>query len=80
MQYQNQQAPRASQLIRAAIAAAGRSPAVARRFGLSVQAINAWTKRGYVPAEKITPLCEMGGYAVQPMAILEAITRERSAA
>lgn len=78
MQYQ--QHPRASQVIRAAIAAAGKAPAVAKRFGLSVQAVNAWAKRGYVPAERIQPLCEMGGHAVQPMQLLEAITREREAA
>jgi hypothetical protein len=78
MQYQNQ--PRAAQLIRAAIAAAGRSPTVARRFGLSVAAVNAWAKRGNMPADRIVPLCEMGGHAVQPMQLLEAITREREAA
>ena len=80
MQHQQDPNTSASQLIRAAVTAAGRSPAVARRFGLSVAAVNAWVKRGYLPAQHIKPLCEMGRHAVKPMQLLEAITREREAA
>lgn len=72
--------PTARQLILAAIAAAGRSPIVAERLGVSQQAVHAWARRGYVPAERIKPLCALGGFAVQPDQLLDAMTRERGAA
>lgn len=68
----------ATQLIKAAISAAGRSPLVARNFGISVAAVNQWAARGYVPAERIKPLCALGNHAITPDQLLDAITRERT--
>lgn len=80
MQHQTAAPPSASQLIRAAIVAAGKAPEVARRFGVTAAAVNAWGARGYLPTERIKPLCEMGRFVVTPDQLLEAITRERQAA
>lgn len=77
MQY-NLQTPSARQLIKAAIAAAGRSNVVAKSLGVSQQAVHAWTMRGYVPAERIKPLCALGNNVVTPDQLLDAITRERA--
>lgn len=73
----NQNTPTASQVISAAITAAGRSRVVCNALGVSIQAVHAWAKRGYVPAERIKPLCEMGAYTITPDQILDAIARER---
>jgi hypothetical protein len=71
-----QPTPSASQLIRAAIAAAGRGPQVAASLQISVSAVNNWIQTGRVPTEKIMPLCELGAFTIQPDQILSAIARE----
>jgi transposase-like protein len=68
--------PSARQLIMAAIAAAGRTARVSRAFGVSAGTVGNWARSGRMPAEKIHGLCNLGGMAVRPEAILEAIARE----
>jgi hypothetical protein len=68
--------PTAQQLITAAIAAAGRSNRVAQAFGISEAAVSAWGRTGRIPADRIAGLCNMGGNAVRPEAIVEALGRE----
>jgi hypothetical protein len=65
----------AEQLITAAIAAAGRGPAVARAFGLAENTVTKWGRQGKMPAHWIYDLCRMGNNTVQPAAILEAMAR-----
>lgn len=72
------QQPTASQLIRAAITAAGKSGAVARAFGLKQAAVIKWGAVGSIPAKHIKPLCELGGNAISPDQILDALSREAS--
>lgn len=63
-------------LIRAAIAAAGTAPEIAPKLGIGSAAIYRWISRGRIPSEYIKPICEMGGNAITPDQILDALTRE----
>ena len=76
MQYR--QLPTAAQLIRAAIAAAGRGPIVQKSLGIGSKAISKWIAVGRIPAHHIKPLCELGGNAITPDQILDALAREAS--
>ena len=68
--------PTADQVVRAAVGAAGGVSKVASGFGLSAAAVSGWLDRARVPVEKITRLCAMGGNAIRPEQILEAIERD----
>lgn len=68
--------PTARQLIAAAIAAAGKGPAVARAMGIEEATVRAWAARSRVPADRIHRLCQLGNYTIRPEALLEAIGRE----
>lgn len=68
--------PSAARLIRAAIAAAGRGPAVAKALGITTAAVNNWAMNGRIPADRIKPLCDMGHNIVTPVQILDALSRE----
>jgi DNA-binding transcriptional regulator YdaS (Cro superfamily) len=72
---QHQAPPTLQQLARAAVAAAGRSPAVAEALGVSTQAVSRWMSTGYIPAERIQPLCDLGRNIVTPAQILDALAR-----
>lgn len=71
---------RASLLITAAIAAAGRGPTVARALGMAANSVAAWGRTGRMPADKITPLCDLGGNVIAADEILRAIASDANPA
>lgn len=68
--------PNARQVIRAAIAAAGGTQKAGQCMGITSQAVSGWAASGRVPAERIKPLCDLGGNVVTPLQILDAMARE----
>lgn len=62
-------------MIHAAIACAGGNAAVADLFGLTVQAVGAWSRNKIVPAPYIHPLVRQGGYLIGGDKILAYISK-----
>lgn len=72
-------APTATQVIRAAIGAAGGTARVGRELGISHVSVSGWAARGKVPAPRVRALCALGGYAVTADQVLAAMERESAA-
>ena len=64
------------QVIKAALAAAGGHLKAGSALGISSQAVSDWSASGKMPANRIIPLCNLGGNVVTPVQILEALARE----
>jgi hypothetical protein len=67
--------PTAAELIRAAVAAAGRPVKVGPALGCSAQAVSQWCIAGRVPLDRIIPLCELQRVVTSDQ-ILDAMARE----